>query len=169
MTYDIPVDGYDGRVSLQTVARRIARACVHFLQVCACPFRNTFFATHHLLPFFHNSAGEYDSHLMGSCDPLSLGGDLARHLAACPLHQLKGCRGRLGFFLFDPFLMLFVFAIPIARSPRSSLCMPNTAQNTPRCLDRKLARRPGGYWATFGLVCLFPHFYLPSRTVTTVS
>lgn len=32
MTYEIPVDGYEGRVQLQTVARRIARACVHFLQ-----------------------------------------------------------------------------------------------------------------------------------------
>ena len=35
MTYEIPVDGYEGRVQLQTLARRIARACVHFLQVCA--------------------------------------------------------------------------------------------------------------------------------------
>ncbi|KAI9001302.1 hypothetical protein BD414DRAFT_404170 [Trametes punicea] len=33
MTYELPVDTYDGRVELQTVARRIARACVHFLQV----------------------------------------------------------------------------------------------------------------------------------------
>lgn len=36
MTYEIPVDGYEGRVQLQTVARRIARAVVHFLQVSAC-------------------------------------------------------------------------------------------------------------------------------------
>ncbi len=36
MTYEIPVDGYEGRVQLQTLARRIARACVHFLQVGAC-------------------------------------------------------------------------------------------------------------------------------------
>ena len=36
MTYEIPVDGYEGRVQLQTLARRIARACVHFLQVNAC-------------------------------------------------------------------------------------------------------------------------------------
>ena len=33
MTYEIPVDGYEGRVQLQTLARRIARACVHFIQV----------------------------------------------------------------------------------------------------------------------------------------
>lgn len=33
MTYEIPVDGYEGRVQLQTLARRIARAVVHFLQV----------------------------------------------------------------------------------------------------------------------------------------
>ena len=36
MTYEIPVDGYEGRVQLQTLARRIARACVHFLQVGTC-------------------------------------------------------------------------------------------------------------------------------------
>ncbi len=36
MTYEIPVDGYEGRVQLQTLARRIARACVHFLQVSSC-------------------------------------------------------------------------------------------------------------------------------------
>lgn len=33
MTYELPADSYDGRVELQTLARRIARACVHFLQV----------------------------------------------------------------------------------------------------------------------------------------
>ncbi|CAL1701600.1 unnamed protein product [Somion occarium] len=37
MTYEIPVDGYEGRVQLQTVARRIARACVHFLQANMIP------------------------------------------------------------------------------------------------------------------------------------
>ena len=37
MTYEIPVDGYEGRVQLQTLARRIARAVVHFLQVSTCP------------------------------------------------------------------------------------------------------------------------------------
>ncbi|KAL4241227.1 DUF6741 domain-containing protein [Abortiporus biennis] len=37
MTYEIPVDGYEGRVSLQTLARRIARACVHFLQANMVP------------------------------------------------------------------------------------------------------------------------------------
>lgn len=39
MTYEIPVDGYEGRVQLQTLARRIARACVHFLQVSTPPRR----------------------------------------------------------------------------------------------------------------------------------
>jgi hypothetical protein len=39
MTYEIPVDGYEGRVQLQTLARRIARAVVHFLQVSACSGR----------------------------------------------------------------------------------------------------------------------------------
>ncbi|EPT02821.1 hypothetical protein FOMPIDRAFT_1029130 [Fomitopsis schrenkii] len=33
MTYELPVDNYDGRVELQTLARRIARACVHFIQI----------------------------------------------------------------------------------------------------------------------------------------
>ncbi|KAJ8456714.1 hypothetical protein ONZ51_g4010 [Trametes cubensis] len=37
MTYEIPVDTYDGRVELQTIARRIARACVHFLQTNVIP------------------------------------------------------------------------------------------------------------------------------------
>ncbi|GJE84924.1 hypothetical protein PsYK624_010000 [Phanerochaete sordida] len=37
MTYEIPVDGYEGRVQLQTLARRIARACVHFLQANMIP------------------------------------------------------------------------------------------------------------------------------------
>ena len=36
MTYELPADSYDGRVELQTLARRIARACVHFLQVSMC-------------------------------------------------------------------------------------------------------------------------------------
>jgi hypothetical protein len=33
LTYEIPLAGYD-RVDLQTLARRISRACVHYLQVC---------------------------------------------------------------------------------------------------------------------------------------
>ena len=33
MTYELPADSYDGRVELQTLARRIARACVHYIQV----------------------------------------------------------------------------------------------------------------------------------------
>lgn len=33
LTYDIPLDGYGDRVNLQTLARRTARAVVHFLQV----------------------------------------------------------------------------------------------------------------------------------------
>ncbi|KAH9843974.1 uncharacterized protein C8Q71DRAFT_793601 [Rhodofomes roseus] len=33
MTYELPVDNYDGRVELATLARRVARACVHFIQV----------------------------------------------------------------------------------------------------------------------------------------
>lgn len=34
MTYEIPLDGgYDGRIDLETLARRVSRACVHYLQV----------------------------------------------------------------------------------------------------------------------------------------
>ena len=39
MTYELPADSYDGRVELQTLARRIARACVHFIQVRIPPRR----------------------------------------------------------------------------------------------------------------------------------
>ncbi|EMD40464.1 hypothetical protein CERSUDRAFT_44829 [Gelatoporia subvermispora B] len=37
MTYEIPVDGYDGRVELETLARRIARACTHYIQANMIP------------------------------------------------------------------------------------------------------------------------------------
>ncbi|PFH52592.1 hypothetical protein AMATHDRAFT_56648 [Amanita thiersii Skay4041] len=37
LTYEIPLDSYDGRISLQTLARRISRACVHFLQANIVP------------------------------------------------------------------------------------------------------------------------------------
>ncbi|KAI0921435.1 hypothetical protein AcW1_004587 [Taiwanofungus camphoratus] len=37
MTYELPVDDYDGRVELQTLARRVARACVHFIQANMIP------------------------------------------------------------------------------------------------------------------------------------
>ena len=33
LTYEVPIDGYDGRISLQTLMRRIARGCLHFVQV----------------------------------------------------------------------------------------------------------------------------------------
>jgi len=37
LTYEIPVDGYDGRMSLQTLMRRVARACLHYVQARAIP------------------------------------------------------------------------------------------------------------------------------------
>jgi len=37
LTYEVPVDDYDGRVSLQTLARRISRAVVHYLQANVIP------------------------------------------------------------------------------------------------------------------------------------
>lgn len=33
LTYEIPLDVHDGRVSMQSLARRVSRACVHYLQV----------------------------------------------------------------------------------------------------------------------------------------
>lgn len=33
LTYEVPLDVYDGRVSMQALSRRVARACVHYLQV----------------------------------------------------------------------------------------------------------------------------------------
>ena len=33
LTYEVPIDGYDGRISLQTLMRRVARGCLHFVQV----------------------------------------------------------------------------------------------------------------------------------------
>ena len=85
MTYEIPVDGYEGRVQLQTLARRIARACVHFLQVSACsefpmPLRDT---------DDHCPAGEHDPYFVGPRDAISPRGNLCRSLAARPLHQLN--------------------------------------------------------------------------------
>jgi len=37
LTYDIPLDGFGDRVNLQTLARRTARAVVHFLQTNIIP------------------------------------------------------------------------------------------------------------------------------------
>lgn len=33
LTYEVPIDGYDNRISLQTLMRRVARGCLHFVQV----------------------------------------------------------------------------------------------------------------------------------------
>jgi len=32
MIYDVPIDSYDHRISLQTLMRRVARGCLHFIQ-----------------------------------------------------------------------------------------------------------------------------------------
>jgi hypothetical protein len=37
LTYEVPIDGYDGRISLQTLMRRVARGCVHFVQSRGIP------------------------------------------------------------------------------------------------------------------------------------
>ncbi|KAI5124787.1 hypothetical protein M0805_005421 [Coniferiporia weirii] len=38
ITYRVPVDWYDGRVRLSSLARRVARACIHYLQSNAIPY-----------------------------------------------------------------------------------------------------------------------------------
>ncbi|KAF9534988.1 hypothetical protein CPB83DRAFT_755665 [Crepidotus variabilis] len=48
LTYEIPLDGYDGRVDLQTVARRVSRACVHYLQANVIPVVWDRVVLHHL-------------------------------------------------------------------------------------------------------------------------
>jgi len=48
LTYEIPLDGYDGRVDLQTLARRISRACVHYLQANVIPIPWDRVQLHHL-------------------------------------------------------------------------------------------------------------------------
>lgn len=49
MSYEIPVDSsYDGRVSLQTLARRIARACVHYLRSNMVPIMRNHLELHHI-------------------------------------------------------------------------------------------------------------------------
>ncbi|KAF8913718.1 hypothetical protein CPB84DRAFT_1741656 [Gymnopilus junonius] len=48
LTYEIPLDGYDGRVDLQTLARRVSRACVHYLQANVIPILWDRVLLHHL-------------------------------------------------------------------------------------------------------------------------
>ncbi|KAF9569414.1 hypothetical protein CPC08DRAFT_623846 [Agrocybe pediades] len=48
LTYEIPLDGYDGRVDLQTLARRVSRACVHYLQANVIPIVWDGVLLHHL-------------------------------------------------------------------------------------------------------------------------
>jgi len=37
LTYEVPIDGYDGRISLQTLMRRVARGCLHFVESRGIP------------------------------------------------------------------------------------------------------------------------------------
>ena len=48
LTYDVPLDTYDGHISLQTLARRVARACVHYLQSNIIPVPFDCVELHHL-------------------------------------------------------------------------------------------------------------------------
>ncbi|KXN87950.1 hypothetical protein AN958_07960 [Leucoagaricus sp. SymC.cos] len=48
LTYEIPLDAYDGRVNLSTLARRVSRACVHYLQANVIPILWDRVELHHL-------------------------------------------------------------------------------------------------------------------------
>ncbi|KAF8897202.1 hypothetical protein BD779DRAFT_358231 [Infundibulicybe gibba] len=48
LTYEIPLDSYDGRMSLTTLARRVSRACVHYLQANIIPIAWDRVELHHL-------------------------------------------------------------------------------------------------------------------------
>jgi len=48
LTYEIPLNGYDGRINLETLARRVSRACVHYLQANVIPIVWDRVVLHHL-------------------------------------------------------------------------------------------------------------------------
>lgn len=48
LMYEVPLDTYDGRVSLQTLARRVSRACVHYFQSHLVPIPFDRLELHHL-------------------------------------------------------------------------------------------------------------------------
>jgi len=48
LTYEVPLDVYDGRVSMQALSRRVARACVHYLQMNRVPVMYSRVELHHL-------------------------------------------------------------------------------------------------------------------------
>ncbi|KAF9268244.1 hypothetical protein L218DRAFT_603797 [Marasmius fiardii PR-910] len=53
LLYEIPLDSYDGHITLQTLARRVSRACVHYLQVNAVPVVWDRVDLHHLEELSH--------------------------------------------------------------------------------------------------------------------
>ncbi|KIK65645.1 hypothetical protein GYMLUDRAFT_364396 [Collybiopsis luxurians FD-317 M1] len=48
LTYEIPLESYDSRINLQTLARRVSRACVHYLQANRIPIPWDRVDLHHL-------------------------------------------------------------------------------------------------------------------------
>ncbi|KAJ7283447.1 hypothetical protein C8J57DRAFT_1462533 [Mycena rebaudengoi] len=48
LTYEVPLDVFDGRVSMQALARRVSRACVHYLQANMVPVMYSRVELHHL-------------------------------------------------------------------------------------------------------------------------
>ncbi|KAK2466420.1 hypothetical protein APHAL10511_002062 [Amanita phalloides] len=53
MSYEVPADSYDGRISLQTLARRVSRACVHYMQSNFVPIMWDRVELHHIEEIAH--------------------------------------------------------------------------------------------------------------------
>ena len=87
LTYEIPLDGYDGLVDLQALARRTARAVIHYLQVqlAHVALDGTFLKSFPL--------GKFSPHTLESSRASSSRRGLLWQMAACPqctlniLHQ----------------------------------------------------------------------------------
>jgi len=48
LTYEIPLEAYDDRIQLETLARRVSRACVHYLEANHIPIPWDRVDLHHL-------------------------------------------------------------------------------------------------------------------------
>jgi hypothetical protein len=83
MTYEIPLDGWDRRVSLETLARRVSRACVHYLQV------SSRVQSEHQTLLIEFLPGQCYSHSMGSSGASSLGRSVIWGLAANAVYTLR--------------------------------------------------------------------------------
>lgn len=83
MTYEIPLDGWDRRVSLETLARRVSRACVHYLQV------GSRVQSEHQTILIESLPGECHTDSVGSSGASSLGRSVIWSLAANAVYTLR--------------------------------------------------------------------------------